>query len=62
MPSDDRLAETKRQIRDRLRKVCSHMTEEDFEVLVEKIATNELNRSAGNVGLHGYTWKADSEE
>ncbi len=61
VPNDDKLAETKRQIRERLRKVCSHMAADDFEALVGKIALNELT-SGGNGAVLGYTWKVDDEE
>lgn len=60
VPNDDKLAETKRQIRERLRKVCSHMAADDFEVMVGKIALNELT-SGGNAAALGYTWKVDEE-
>ena len=42
MPSEERLVETKRQIRERLKTVCGHLSDDDFEQLVSKVAANEL--------------------
>ncbi len=39
---DEKLARLKGEIWRRLRQVCSHMTEQDFEEMVQKIADNEL--------------------
>ncbi len=57
MPGDDRLFETKRAIRERLKNVCSHLSEDDFEQLVHKIALNELGLPATGVSRFDFTWK-----
>jgi len=53
---DDKLTRLKGEIGRRLRQVCTHMTEQDFEEMVQKIADNELraerrmNQEAGRPG------------
>ncbi len=53
---DDKLTRLKGEIGRRLRPVCTHMTEQDFEEMVPKIADNELraerrmNQGAGRPG------------
>jgi len=37
---DERLQNLQAEIRERLRKVCSHMPENEFEKLVEDVAAN----------------------
>lgn len=39
---DEKLARLKAEIGRRLRQVCSHMTDQDFEEMVAKIADNEM--------------------
>lgn len=47
MVTPEKLEQTKDAVRSRLRQVCSHMPEADFEQMVEKIALNELKPSSG---------------
>lgn len=42
MTTDERLGRVKEDIRKRLREVCRHLSEEDFEALVHKIAMNDV--------------------
>ena len=46
MADDDTLAREKAEIAARLKKVCSFLSEEDFEELVHKIALSAVKRRA----------------
>ena len=46
MSDDDKLAREKAEIAARLKKVCSHLSEEDFDELVRKIALSAVKSRA----------------
>jgi hypothetical protein len=50
MGTPDRFEQTKDAIRNRLKRICGHMDDADFEQMVEKIAVNQLKPS-------GDTWR-----
>jgi len=48
---ETRIAHAKEQIRKRLKNVCSHLSEKDFELLVHKIAVNEVKLPTAGSGI-----------
>ncbi len=53
VPDDPRLECLKEHIRKRLKEFCSHLSHEDFAILVNKIAKHEVQLlSAGSTSEH----------